>query len=291
MTGAEIKTISVINCAPYGFVPAVAAYAYGDFWVFAAVVAVWTVATGLTAGSENMRASQLIRVGVLVGLIIGLPHCYTYLDDNLWQWIKGGINYLFEHPLALLLMPFVVGGAAGVASGIRDAIELNAVLKCLFGSQSELVAARDAIVNTELERKAAAEREQHKAKAWADQMAREADRAAEAQARTEETARRETRRQQANGHRHQQRQEQRHDQAQPAAPSKLNHALQAFDLASLEGLTSVSLKKLYRKLSSQYHPDKYAGASESVRAEKEEVMKGVNAAYDLLRIELQTLGR
>ena len=42
------------------------------------------------------------------------------------------------------------------------------------------------------------------------------------------------------------------------------------------------LKKLYRKLSMQYHPDRQAGKSDSEKKEAEEKFKKINSAYSIL---------
>ena len=49
------------------------------------------------------------------------------------------------------------------------------------------------------------------------------------------------------------------------------------------GVDFVTIKKTYRKLSMQYHPDKVAHLGEEFKAVAEEKMKEINAAYDFFK--------
>ncbi|MFZ5661334.1 MAG: J domain-containing protein [Pseudomonadota bacterium] len=75
----------------------------------------------------------------------------------------------------------------------------------------------------------------------------------------------------------------------------IGHALDAdwFKLGPREnpyrvlGLTSdatdVEIEQAYRRLISQYHPDRFAGAADDLRRQAEAKAREINAAYDRIR--------
>ena len=54
-----------------------------------------------------------------------------------------------------------------------------------------------------------------------------------------------------------------------------------FDLTS--DASDAEIDQAYRRLMSQYHPDKVAGAAPELRAQAEKRARAVNAAYDRIR--------
>lgn len=61
-------------------------------------------------------------------------------------------------------------------------------------------------------------------------------------------------------------------------------ALNLFKLK--DGYSIEELKKIYRELSKKYHPDYKQNASLEERQKSEEMMKRINAAYDILKNNL-----
>ncbi len=68
-----------------------------------------------------------------------------------------------------------------------------------------------------------------------------------------------------------------------AAASQDNEAKHFATLGLKKGATADEIKKSYRKLSMQYHPDKVGHLGDEFKAVAEDKMKEINAAYDYLK--------
>lgn len=68
-----------------------------------------------------------------------------------------------------------------------------------------------------------------------------------------------------------------------AAASQDNEAKHYATLGLKKGATAEEIKKSYRKLSMQYHPDKVGHLGDEFKAVAEDKMKEINAAYDFLK--------
>ena len=55
------------------------------------------------------------------------------------------------------------------------------------------------------------------------------------------------------------------------------------ELGLIPDATDEEVEQAYRRLISQYHPDRFAGAAPELRAEAERRARAINAAYDRIR--------